>query len=48
MNEPSRVSITILSSLLQNNGTMTSIPVSRVAGFVAHLGYESTFIPGSQ
>src|SRR5574344_2615355 len=46
-NEPSRVSITIRSPVLQNNGTFASKPVSSVAGFV-DLPLVSPLIPGSQ
>lgn len=46
-NEPSRVSITMRSSVLQKRGTLTSIPVSRVAGFV-DFPDVSPLIPGSQ
>ena len=44
---PSRVSITILSSVLQKSGTFTSTPVSSVAGFVL-FPEVSPLTPGSQ
>ena len=44
--EPSRVSISIISSWLMNKGTRTVAPVSTVAGLVA-LVAVSPFNPGS-
>ena len=46
-NEPSLVSITILSSVFMKSGTRTSIPVSKVAGF-NDFPEVSPFTPGSQ